>query len=282
MTKPIKITADSTCDLSAPLLRKYDISIAPLHINLGGRTYRDGVDLVPGDLYRYVKGTGRLPKTSAVTVADYLDFFRPFTESGKAVIHFTISRTMSSCYQNAVLAGRETGNVFVVDSRNLSTGIGLLALRAAELARTGWGAEAIVRAAGRLIPKVESSFIIDTLRYLYKGGRCSSVAALGANLLSLKPCIEVRGGAMAVGKKYRGSLEKCLVSYVTDRLKGRADLDLSRIFITHSAMPDGLCEKAARLVKTLAPFREVLDTSAGGTICSHCGPGTLGVLFLRK
>lgn len=282
MTNSIKITADSTCDLSAPLLRKYDISISPLYINMGGNAYRDGVDLVQDDIYRYVKKSGELPKTSAVTVADYLDFFTPYLKDGKSVIHFTISQTMSSCYQNALIAAKEVGNVFVVDSMNLSTGIGLLVLRAAELAQTGMGAEEIVKHIHGLIPKVESSFIIDTLHYLHKGGRCSSVAALGANLLSLKPCIEVQSGAMTVGKKYRGSLEKCLESYVKDRLKSRTDLDLTRIFITHSAMPEGCCENVARLVKELAPFEEILDTDAGCTVCNHCGPGTLGVLFLRK
>lgn len=282
MPNQIKITADSTCDLSQALRKKYNISITPLYINMGGNAYRDGVDLLQDDIYEYVKKSGELPKTSAVTVADYLDFFTPLVQSGNTVIHFTISQTMSSCYQNAVCAAKEIGNVHVIDSQNLSSGIGLLVLRAAELAAQGISAEEIRQTIESLAPNVESSFIIDTLRYLYKGGRCSSVAALGANILKLKPCIEVHNGEMSVGKKYRGSLEKCLAAYVTDRLKDRSDLDLSRIFITHSAMPDGSCENVAELVKSLAPFQEVLDADAGCTVCNHCGPGTLGVLFLRK
>lgn len=282
MPQQINISADSTCDLSPMLLRRYGVSVTPLTINMGGRAYRDGVDIRQDDIYRFVKQTGELPKTSAVTVQDYLDFFGPMVRSGQTVVHFTISQSMSCCYQNAVAAAKELGGVHVVDSQNLSTGIGLLVLRAAELAALGAGAEEILRIMGELIPKVESSFVIDTLRYLHKGGRCSSVAALGANLLSLKPCIEVRDGAMQLGKKYRGSLRKCLESYVNDRLKGRAGLDLTRVFVTHSAMPAGLCEDVAAQIARLVPFQEILDTDAGCTVCNHCGPGTLGVLFLRK
>ena len=282
MPQQIKISADSTCDLSPMLLNRYGISVTPLYINMGGKAYRDGAGMKQEDIYGYVRRTGELPKTSAVTVQDYLDFFAPIVKDGKTVIHFTISRSMSSCYQNAVLAAKEVGNVFVVDSQNLSTGIGLLVVRASELAALGVGAEEILRIINGLIPKVEASFVIDTLRYLHKGGRCSSVAALGANLLSLKPCIEVKGGAMEVGKKYRGSLRKCLETYVTDRLQGRTDLDLTRVFVTHSAMPDGCCKGIADLVAGLAPFQEIFDTEAGCTVCNHCGPGTLGVLFLRK
>ncbi len=282
MPQQINISADSTCDLSPMLLDRYGIPVTPLYINMGGKAYRDGVDMRQEDIYSYVRKTGELPKTSAVTVQDYLDFFSPAVRSGKAVIHFTISRGMSSCYQNAVAAAKEVGNVYVVDSQNLSTGIGLLVIKAAELAALGAEAGEILRIVNDLIPKVESSFVIDALRYLHKGGRCSSVAALGANLLSLKPCIEVKNGAMEVGKKYRGTLQKCLENYVTDRLKGRADLDLTRVFITHSAMPEGFCEEVADLVSRLAPFQEIFDTDAGCTVCNHCGPGTLGVLFLRK
>lgn len=282
MPQQISISADSTCDLSPMLLDRYGISVTPLYINMGGKAYRDGVDMKQEDIYNYVRETGELPKTSAVTVQDYLDFFSPAVRSGKTVIHFTISRSMSSCYQNAVAAAKEVGNVYVVDSQNLSTGIGLLVIKAAELAALGTEAGEILRIVNGLIPKVEASFVIDTLRYLHKGGRCSSVAALGANLLSLKPCIEVRNGAMEVGKKYRGTLQKCLENYVTNRLKGRTDLDLTRVFITHSAMPEGCCEEVAGLVARRAPFQEIFDTDAGCTVCNHCGPGTLGVLFLRK
>ena len=282
MPRQVKITADSTCDLSAAILRKYDIAQIPLYVTLGDRSCRDGVDISPADLYAHVDRTGQLPKTSAVTVEDYLSFFTPYKLAGRSVVHFTISSTMSACYQNAVYAAKQLGNVRVVDSANLSTGIGLLAVRAAELAGAGLDADRIAAAAAALVPKVEASFVIDTLKYLHKGGRCSSVAALGANLLSLKPCIEVRDGAMDVGKKYRGSLDKCLAAYVTDRLRGRTDLDLTRIFVTHSPLPPHTAENVVRLIGKLARFEEIIDTDAHCTVCTHCGPGTLGILFFRK
>lgn len=282
MPSQVKITADSTCDLPDAVLRRYGIGLVPLYVTLGDRSFRDRLEISPKELYAYADRTGRLPKTSAVTVRDYLDYFTPYQLAGKSVVHFTISRSMSACYQNAVSAANALGNVRVIDSANLSSGIGLLAVRAAELAAAGLDADSICADIRGRIPKVEASFVIDTLKYLHKGGRCSSVAALGANLLSLKPCIEVKNGAMEVGKKYRGSLEKCLRAYVTDRLKGRADLDLARIFVTHSPLPPRLAEKVVRWIGGLAPFGEIIDTDASCTICTHCGPGTLGILFLRK
>lgn len=282
MSRQVKITADSTCDLSDAVLRRYDIAQVPLYVTLGDRSYRDGVEISPDELYAYVDRTGMLPKTSAVTVEDYLNFFAPYKLAGRSVVHFTISSAMSACYQNAVYAAKELGNVRVIDSANLSTGIGLLAVRAAELASAGLDAGRIAGSVTALIPKVETSFVIDTLKYLHKGGRCSSVAALGANLLSLKPCIEVKDGEMGVGKKYRGSLEKCLAAYVNDRLRGRRDLDLRRIFVTHSPLPPHTAENVVKLIGKLAPFGEIIDTDAHCTVCTHCGPGTLGILFLRK
>lgn len=278
----VKIMADSTCSLSGPILQKYEIGVTPLYINMGGKAYRDGIDITQDDIYAFVEKTGELPKTAAVTVQDYLEAFSPYVKEGRSVVHFTISSDMSCCYQNAVCAAKELGNVFVVDSRSLSSGIGLLVLKGAELAAQGMKAQDIKKEMDRLSDKVEASFVIDTLKYLHRGGRCSSIAALGANLLSLKPCIEVKNGDMTVGKKYRGSLEKCLTSYVTDRLHGRTDLDLSRVFITHTVMPPHLCEHVEKLIRGLAPFREILNTGAGSTISNHCGPGTLGILFLHK
>lgn len=278
----VKITADSTCDLSPDLLRRYNIAVAPLYVTLGDKSYRDVSEVSPDDLHAYVSRTGMLPKTSAVTVKDYLDLFTPYKLAGKSVIHFTISSSMSACYQNAVYAAKEVGNVRVVDSKSLSTGIGLLILRAAELAAAGLDADRIVTAVGELIPKIEASFIIDTLKYLHKGGRCSAVAALGANLLSLKPCIEVKDGVMVVGKKYRGNLEKCLLDYASDRLEGRDDIDGQRVFVTHSALPPHVAETVEKQIAKLGSFGEILDTDANCTVCSHCGPGTLGIIFLKK
>ncbi|MCI1965262.1 MAG: DegV family protein [Oscillospiraceae bacterium] len=281
-SRQVKITADTTCDLSDAVLKKYDIDLVPLYVTLGTTSYRDKFEISPGDLYAYVKQTRKLPKTSAVTTQDYLDIFTPYKLAGRSVIHFTISSSMSTCYQNAVCAAKELGNVFIVDSANLSTGIGQLAVRAAELAASGLDAERIIGSITEMIPKVDTSFVIDTLTYLHKGGRCSAVAALGANLLSLKPCIEVRNGAMGVGKKYRGSLAKCLSHYVSDRLQNRSDLDYRRIFVTHSQLPPHLAETIIKQIGKLGPFEEIIETEANCTVCTHCGPGTLGIIYLKK
>lgn len=279
----IKITVDSTCDLSPELLEKYQISVSPLYIVKDGKSLKDGVEITPQDIYDYVDQTGNVTTTAAVSVADYLEFFKPFVEEGYEVVHINISTGFSSCYQNACIAAEELGNVYPVDSLNLSTGSGLSALEAAALAEKGMsGAEIKEYLDTQVVPKVESSFVIDTLKYLHKGGRCSSVAALGANLLKLKPCIEVQNGLMHVGKKYRGAIEKCIGEYVTNRLQGRDDINYKRIFITHTDCPSAVIEAAKQAIQQYGQFEEILETKAGCTISNHCGPGTLGVLFIRK
>lgn len=278
----IKITSDSTSDLGQELLRRYDVSVFPLAVAMGGRDYHDGVDITPDDIYRHVAAGGELPKTAAVNLAQYQDFWKDFSADCDAVIHLNISAEFSSCYQNACLAAESFDNVYVVDSRNLSTGHGLLVVKAAELAAQGASAAEIVRVLRETVDKIDASFILDQLEYLKKGGRCSSVVALGANLLKLKPCIEVRDGKMSVGKKYRGAYEKCLLEYITDRLEGRTDLDLDRIFVTHSGLDEALVNAAVNRVRELQPFREICVTVAGSTISSHCGPNTIGVLFSTR
>ena len=279
----IKITADSTCDLSPELVKKYDIEITPLYIIKEGQAYKDMKEIVPKDIFDHVKAGGAITSTSAVNVDDYIGYFKPFAEEYDAVIHLDISADFSSCYQNACIAAKEYGNVYVVDTRNLSTGSGLLVLEAAELAAQGETPENIVKALNDLTSKVEASFVIDKLDYLRKGGRCSALAALGANLLSLRPCIEVKGGKMGVGKKYRGTFEKCIMQYVKERLEGRTDLNTKRIFITHPPFEyHGLVDAVRKEIGKYAKFDEVLETNAGCTVSSHCGPGTLGILFIRK
>lgn len=278
----IKITSDSTSDLGQELLRRYDVSVFPLAVAMGGRDYHDGVDITPDDIYRHVAAGGELPKTAAVNLAQYQDFWKDFSADYDAVIHLNISAEFSSCYQNACLAAESFDNVYVVDSRNLSTGHGLLVVKAAELAEQGEAAAEIVRVLRETVDKIDASFILDQLEYLKKGGRCSSVVALGANLLKLKPCIEVRDGKMSVGKKYRGTYEKCLLEYITDRLEGRTDLELDRIFVTHSGLDEALLKAAVNRVRELQPFREICVTVAGSTISSHCGPNTIGVLFSTR
>ncbi len=278
----IKITSDSTCDLSAEQLQQHNIQLLPMCISMGDKLLRDGVEITPDDIYAHVDAGGDIYTTSALNFTDYSDCFTPLSQEYDAVIHINISAEFSSCYQNAVLASQEFDNVYVVDSRNLSTGHGHVVLRAAELAESGMDVKDIVAELNNFTAKVDASFILSRLDYMKKGGRCSSVVALGANLLHLRPCIEVVNGKMQVGKKYRGSFEKCVDQYIRDRLAHPENLDLSRIFITHSGVADSALETARRAVEDCASFQEILVTRAGCTVSSHCGPGTLGILFLHK
>lgn len=279
----VKIISDSTCDLSPELLKKYDIAVIPLSINMEEKTGKDGIDVTPEDIYEFVAKSGKLPTTSAVNVADYAEVFKYWHDQGYSVVHFTISSEFSSTYQNACIAAENFNNVFVVDSRNLSTGQGLLVLHAAEMAQKGHNAMEIFEQCTKLAKKVEASFVIDSLNYLYKGGRCSAVSALGANLLRLKPCIEVIDGKMDVGKKYRGKFEKVILDYVTERLTRRDDIDKTRIFITHTKCQPEVIKAVEKKVREICPdFGEFLETTAGCTVTTHCGPNTLGILFIRK
>lgn len=278
----IKVTCDSTCDLTPALYAAYDVDVLPLGITLGDKLYSDGVDVAVQDLYDYAGRTGTLPKTSAISPNAYCDAFRPYVEAGYSVIHINISSEMSACHQNACLAAQELGHVYPVDSRNLSSGSGHLALLAVELARQGKSAQEIVEELNERKEKLDVSFVLQHLEYLRMGGRCSGVAVLGANLLKLRPEIRVQEGVMGVGTKYRGSMERSVCDYIRGRLEGRNDLDLKRIFVTHSPMDSAVVEKAVALVKELQPFDEVIETNAGCTIGSHCGPECLGVLFFRK
>ena len=277
----IRICSDSTCDLSADLVQKYNIGIRPLYVEMDGKHYRDGVDIKPQDIYDYVSSGKGVCHTAACNIEDYTQFFAENIESYDALIYFNISGEMSSCHQNARLAAEEFENVYVIDSRNLSTGMGLLVLEAAERAAEGISAEQIAAEMQELTAKAEASFVLDTLFYLQKGGRCSALVAMGANLLKLKPCIEVKDGAMGVGKKYRGKTEVCFEQYVKERLEGRADIRKHRVFVTHSGSQPEVVEHIKELVAGYG-FEEVLVTTAGCTVSNHCGPNTLGVLFLRK
>ena len=279
----IKITADSTCDLSHDLVSIYDIEITPLYIIKEGKAYKDMKEIAPRDIFDHVSSGGAITSTSAVNVEDYIRYFTPLSRKNDAVIHLNISADFSSCYQNACIAAKEFDNVYVVDTRNLSTGSGLLVLEAAEMAERGKSPEKIVEVLNGLIPKVEASFVIDKLNYLQKGGRCSALTVLGANLLSLRPCIEVKEGKMGVGRKYQGNFEKCVLQYVRERLKDRTDINPKRIFITHPPFdyPD-LVDKVKNEIRKYIKFDEILETHAGCTVSSHCGPGTLGILFMRQ
>lgn len=280
--KEIKVTCDSTCDLTKELYESFGIEVVPLGVYLGDDLRRDGVDVTPQEIYDYADRTGEMPKTSAITVGEYQAVFSRLVNQGYQVIHVNLSSNLSASYQNACLAAEDVGNVFVIDSKNLSTGSGSLALLAVELARSGMAAEEIRQVLEESKTKLDVSFVIQTLEYLHKGGRCSGVAMLGANLLKLRPEIVVEDGQMHVGRKYRGNMEKTILAYVRGRLEGRTDLNYDRIFITHSGVPAEIVEKVKALILELQPFREVLETTAGCTISSHCGPATLGVLFFKK
>lgn len=278
----VKISADSTCDLSPELIEQYQIGIVPLYIIRDDESLRDGLDICPQDIIEHAEKTGRVCKTSAVGVADYVAMFQRMTADGSEVVHVNISADFSACFQNACLAAKEVAGVYPVDSRNLSTGSGHIVIEAAKLAEEGKSGEEIQRAMNALTPRVEASFVIERLDFLHKGGRCSALTALGANILHLKPCIEVRDGKMTVGKKYRGSIEKALKEYIFDRLNGRDDIEQERIFITHCACEQDIVEMARNAIQESCAFDQIIETQAGCTISNHCGPHTLGILFIRK
>lgn len=278
----IKITSDSTCDLSPELLTKYDISLVPLIVMKGDQEYQDGLTITPADIFAHVAAGGRLCTTAARSVGFYQETFARYAGQYDGILHVNLSSEFSSSYQNACLAAEEFENVRVVDSRNLSTGQGLVVLKACELAKTAVSLDALKQDLDAFTQKVEASFVVDKLDYLVKGGRCSSAAALGANLLNLKPCIEVRNGKMAVGKKYRGNFTKCLRNYIHDRLQGREDLDPGMVFVTHTTISEECHDTVMEAVRSSGAFETVCETIAGCTISCHCGPGTLGILFVRK
>ena len=282
MAEKIVITSDSTTDLSPELREKYGVRILPLIVSLNDVDHVDGVDITPEDIYRNYETKKSLPKTAAPNLASCTEFFRELTEQGYSVIHFTISSEMSCTYQNCVIAAEDFENVYVVDSRNLSTGGGLLVLRAAELAARGMRAGMIAEECRRLAPYVDASFVIDSLEFLHKGGRCSTLSMLGANFMNFKPCIIVKDGRMSVSKKYRGRYDQVLLKYLEDRIGDGADIDRSHVFITHAGCDDEVVKACVKKLRSLGDFPNVHVTRAGCTVSSHCGRNTLGVLFIRN
>lgn len=280
----IILSADSTCDLDAELVERYAVNLLPLQVNLGGKVYKDGVDITPDLIYETYQKERILPKTSATNPAEYMEYFKKWTDEGYEVIHLSLGSGLSSTYRNACLAAEELGNVYVIDSGNLSTGMGLLVIETAERIASGIDAAQIKEEITELKSHVHASFVIDNLTYLYEGGRCSALAAIGANLLNIKPCIEVDNtdGKMNVGKKYRGSLGKVLKRYTLEKLGSYENLNLNRVFITHSGTDSENIEMIKQLIEENYNFKEILITRAGCTISSHCGPNTVGVLFMTK
>ena len=278
----IKVTCDSTCDLTGEIYGKYHIEVLPLGVSMGDDFREDGKNVTARELYEYAQRTGQLPKTSAISIGTYEECFRRWVDQGFEVIHISLSSELSSSYQNACIAAEAVGHVQVVDSRSLSTGSGHLALLAVELGDADYTAQEIAAALNDMKDRIDVSFVLQTLDYLHKGGRCSGVAAFGANLLKIRPEIEVRSGKMHVGKKFRGDLEKSVLSFIRSRLEGQTNIQTDRIFVTHSGIPRDLLDKAMDLVRELQPFESVIETTAGSTISSHCGPNCLGLAFFRS
>ena len=276
----VKIIADSTCDLPEALLTQYDITILPLSIVKDGQFYRDRIEITPQDVFAHVDAGGALCSTAAVNVSEFTDCFAQYSSRYDAVICITLSAEMSSCYQNACLAAASFSNVYAVDSRNLSSAQGLIALDAARLAAEGYAGHEIVRMLNEETGKVQSSFLLDRLDYMRKGGRCSAVAALGANLMHLKPCIAVKDGKMGVVKKYRGSFEHCMVQYTKELLAQHPDSRGDIVIVVHPAADRDAVEATIRTLKEDGRFREVYEARTGCTVACHCGPNTIGVMFM--
>ena len=277
----VRITADSTCDLSPELVRKYDIGIAPLSVIIDGNVFHDGVDVTPRDIFRAVDA-GKSVRTAAVNAYEYREFFTEQLKTCDQIVHVCISSEFSTCYNDAVEASRNMDNVYVVDSRNLSTGSGLLVLEGAEMAADGMDGAKIAEILRERTGLVDASFTVHTVDYLRRGGRCSGLEALGAKLLHIRPSILVRDGKMHPGEKYRGRYEHYLKHYIADMLEDDSTIDFNRVFVTHSPSEEGLVRFAIDTVKSYGLFKEVLETMAGCTVCTHCGPDTLGILFMRK
>ncbi|WMJ77513.1 MULTISPECIES: DegV family protein [unclassified Sedimentibacter] len=280
----IILSADSTCDLGDVLKERYEVNIHPLHINLNDKLYNDGIDITPDNIYDTYQKHLILPKTSAPNPIEYMDYFKKWTDDGYQVIHLNIGSGISSAYQNCCIAAKELGNVYPIDSGNLSTGMGLLVIEAAERIAQGMVANQICQEVNKLKTKVHASFIVDNLTYLREGGRCSAVAALGANLFNIKPSIEVdnSSGKMKVGRKYRGTLPRVLKHYTLDKLSNKTDLKDDRIFISHSGTSSENINLIRETIEEISDFKEILVTRAGCTISSHCGPNTVGILYMSK
>lgn len=281
----VKIIADSTCDLSAELVEKYNIEIIPLHIVLGEKEYLDGVEIGPEELYKWSDENKTTPKTSAAAITDVINAYEKFKESHDEIICFSISGQMSTTVNVMRMAAEEAemeDRVFVIDSASLSTGGGLLVVEAASMAQAGKSAKEIVEHIETLKPYVRASFVVDTLTYLHRGGRCSGVAALAGSALKLHPKIVVVDGAMKPDKKYRGKIARVIMDYVKELEPQLLNARKDRVFITHSGCEQEVIEEVYQYLESLNQFNEILITRAGGVVSSHCGPGTLGVLFIEE
>lgn len=283
--KDIAITTDSTCDLSQELIEENEITVIPLTVLLGDSVYRDGVDIKPADIYAYVDKTGELPKTSAVTPAEYYEVFKKLVDEGKKVVHIGFSSGLSSSFQNASVASSELDDVYCVDSKTLCTAQGLLVLKACDFRAKGLDVKKIADKVTKLVPKVSATFVLDGLEYLHKGGRCSTVARFGANVLGIKPSIAVdnQTGKLEVAKKYRGKTDIVYKQYITDRMNEIKRIEPDRVVIAESGgVSPKILAFAKGVIEGKDKFNQVIVTDAGCTISSHCGPKTLAIFYIKK
>ena len=278
----IKILSDSTCDLSPEQLKEHDITLSRLTVIKNGEQFTDCETIFPADIFAHVAAGGDLCSTTAYNVDEYQKLFAKYAGEYDGVIHISLGSGFSSSYQNACIAAEDFPNVRVIDSQNLSTGQGLVVLEACRLAKECDDLDQIAAKLNDLTPRVEASFLLDQLKYMAKGGRCSAATALGANLLNLKPCLEVKNGKLGVVKKYRGPYAKCLAAYVKDRLADREDIIRNELFLTYTPVNHECLKSVKDAIDAYGNFETVYETQAGCTVSCHCGPGTLGVLFVRK
>ncbi len=278
----IKFTSDSTCDLSQELIAKHDIGICPIAILLGLDEYHDTVDVDAYKVLDYVKQSGTLPKTAATSIDAYKEFFAQYTNEGYTVIHFNISSKSSSCNNNATMSAKEMNNVYVIDSLSLSTGQGIQILKAVSLAEEGKSAKEIVDIINEMRDKVQISFVVDKLDFLAKGGRCTAAKALAASVLKIHPSIVMKDGSLGQGKKYMGNLARGCTQYVKDIASEYRNYDESLCFITHSPTDQAIIDIVTEKVKEHFKFDTIVETTAGSTVTSHCGPNTIGIIFYSK
>lgn len=281
--RKIILSTDSACDLDNIFNKNYKINYYPFYIHLDGKQYKDGIDLFPDDIYKIYYERKILPKTSAISVGDYKDYFGSIKKEGYDILHVNLSSGLSSTYQNCIIAAKEMGNIYPVDSYNLSTGIGILVIKAAKMIEKGFDAPYIQKELSLMAKKLKASFVVDTLEFLKAGGRCSSIVSIGASLLSIKPCIEVNNeGRLVLGKKYRGPLEKVLLKYTDNILENINTIEEEQIFITHSGISQDYLNTIYKKIEEKGYFENIYIQRAGCTISSHCGPNTLGLIYLSK
>ena len=280
--KKVIISTDSPADIPAALVEKYSVAVCPLHVILGGEDKLDGVNVTPDDLVENYKQTKALPSTSAIPVGEYTDKFAELTADGSSVVHISLSSGVSSSHRNAVIAAEDFDDVYVVDSTLLTTGIAALVVKAAHMAESGMSAAEIAKEIEALREKVDVSFVLDNLEFLAKGGRCSAVAALGANILGIRPSLEMREGKLGMCKKYRGKIEKVQLQYVAERIESLGEFDDEFCFMTHSPIDPEQAKALVEAVKATGKFKEVIEADAGCTITAHCGPNCVGFVAIKK